>query len=1209
MNRLEGQVFVKETGVGIPDLVVVFYDVDPGTRAEEVIESDSEASRRGLPEGDRIGSVLTGKDGRFSLSYEDSEFRVRNETEKRPDLLLLIQAPDEPGSSGELNILYRSQIVRANSGLIESYRIQLPSSLLSKAGIPIPSSATQSQMITEPSASIAQRLKATQAWQTEVISESIATAQERVAKHKSRFEKFQSVVKPALYKEFSRVPDMLRDPQRFVAPGESVFAKSKANIERGLRDVVTSDNPAKRAPRRGWLTLTEAEKNELMAEVDADGAVPFAAVQALKNRNRPNSSDTTFEKTSRSEQIKALCRDLTMMNEKCARSLFNDDDDEDEDHSSETPAPHATGANVASLKIGDVHHYLARLVSTITSPEEQLLDGLMPAATRESVDRNVRSLSIQPSPADTPAVHYFSQLQIAFEHVWQEAIDEGALQIAEDAYETIVELGGKPEDVIVDPVHGRSPIDGLKLEGLATLRAARMTRDHRGGSTNGNSNTQNAQGGVTVTTGSSSGTPSWPWNNTNSRDHRTGGTDVDWSSPEVRLPALLQELDKRRKEAYAFTIFAANRKERSVNFGTLNTYSLQMIPRDYQAGALIKTIPLAPRQSQKLVITRKTSKKRSVKEVENNVRSVREEMSQTSRVEQEIIKRASSKTTFKLSAKLDDKVGDSTTTDFTQDAAKSADDVKKSMHEAIFKSALEVKMERSTTITSEESEDFESQETTEVSNPNDEIHMNFLLYELQRQYQVREQLFRLQPVVLVAQEVPRPDEIDADWIVQHDWILKRVLLDDSFESIITTICQTAGDETALAELKINVDQQRQIVAELREEVAAARQRAATQNALLEKAVYQKVGGEGLTGLVTDLLGSLPTPGGAIVNKVSDLLMGGSPESNSANRQALEDRVQRVMDEARDLMFRLEREVTALNSLMETYSKALREHHTRLTELARLQTHIAKNILYYMQAIWNHEPSDQTYFRLHETPIPTFDMTTTKYKIDFANPRPNGLDLPHRKLAQFGGREAKSFSFEAKAEVGQSSQEMKFVPLSQVAHLDQRLGYIGNYMIFPLRESNPLTDFMMDPYLDRATGELVDPSAPSSWSLEEFSDYVCCLKEHLSASDFAALREELKAQYKEILTSPRRKDELLVVPTDSLFIEALPGKESLLERYKLVHRLEDAKLAQAKVRGEEINNLRRAARILKNEFDDADVDQRVVIQGNPGGVVVPTPPPA
>jgi hypothetical protein len=33
------------------------------------------------------------RDGSFSLAYEDGEFRIRNEGEKRPDVLLLVFLP------------------------------------------------------------------------------------------------------------------------------------------------------------------------------------------------------------------------------------------------------------------------------------------------------------------------------------------------------------------------------------------------------------------------------------------------------------------------------------------------------------------------------------------------------------------------------------------------------------------------------------------------------------------------------------------------------------------------------------------------------------------------------------------------------------------------------------------------------------------------------------------------------------------------------------------------------------------------------------------------------------------------------------------------------------------------------------------------------------------------------------------------------------
>ena len=37
MNVINGRVVLKESGVGIPDLLVVVYDVDPNTRSEEAI--------------------------------------------------------------------------------------------------------------------------------------------------------------------------------------------------------------------------------------------------------------------------------------------------------------------------------------------------------------------------------------------------------------------------------------------------------------------------------------------------------------------------------------------------------------------------------------------------------------------------------------------------------------------------------------------------------------------------------------------------------------------------------------------------------------------------------------------------------------------------------------------------------------------------------------------------------------------------------------------------------------------------------------------------------------------------------------------------------------------------------------------------------------------------------------------------------------------
>jgi hypothetical protein len=181
-------------------------------------------------------------------------------------------------------------------------------------------------------------------------------------------------------------------------------------------------------------------------------------------------------------------------------------------------------------------------------------------------------------------------------------------------------------------------------------------------------------------------------------------------------------------------------------------------------------------------------------------------------------------------------------------------------------------------------------------------------------------------------------------------------------------------------------------------------------------------------------------------------------------------------------------------------------------------------------------------------------------------------------------------------------QITYRPLSEVADLDNLVGFKGNYAIFPLYQSNALTDFMMDPYIDRATGQLVDPSDPLNWSLDEFSEYACCLKKKLTDDEFQELLPQLQSIYHALLTNPRRNDDVLVVPTNSLFVEALPAAHTLLERFKLDHRMIDVKTAQADTRQKELDNVRMAARILASERGDPHIDKKILVEGGASFVV-------
>ena len=58
---------------------------------------------------------------------------------------------------------------------------------------------------------------------------------------------------------------------------------------------------------------------------------------------------------------------------------------------------------------------------------------------------------------------------------------------------------------------------------------------------------------------------------------------------------------------------------------------------------------------------------------------------------------------------------------------------------------------------------------------------------LQNRYEVLTRPAEIQNVVLVAEKLPAPAEIDLSWVRRHDWILSRILLDESFRDALNTI--------------------------------------------------------------------------------------------------------------------------------------------------------------------------------------------------------------------------------------------------------------------------------------------------------------------------------------------------------------------------------------------------------------------------------------
>jgi hypothetical protein len=95
------------------------------------------------------------------------------------------------------------------------------------------------------------------------------------------------------------------------------------------------------------------------------------------------------------------------------------------------------------------------------------------------------------------------------------------------------------------------------------------------------------------------------------------------------------------------------------------------------------------------------------------------------------------------------------------------------------------------------------------------------------------------------------------------------------------------------------------------------------------------------------------------------------------------------------------------------------------------------------------------------------------------------------------------------------------------------------------------------------------------------------------TSFAAKEPEFAEIMLRLLTD--QTPEMVIVPSNSLYIEALPGTHPLLEDFKLIHRAIDIKRAQAEARKAELENLRLAARLAQGELGDPDIDKVVVVE--------------
>lgn len=613
------------------------------------------------------------------------------------------------------------------------------------------------------------------------------------------------------------------------------------------------------------------------------------------------------------------------------------------------------------------------------------------------------------------------------------------------------------------------------------------------------------------------------------------------------------------------TIFAAG----TVNFGLLVTYRQKWEPVTYQAGRLAKTLTLAPKETASYSTRQVVKRSLSRKQMEANQQILKEDSEVTQRDEAEIVKRAEFKMNFSLSTEGSYDLGPlgagSVTTNLGTEAASSSQETKKSFREAVRKSSQEYRDERKMEVESADSLEIETTEKREISNPNDELTVTYLFYELQRRYRISERLHRVMPVALVAQPVPAPALITEAWLLQHDWIIKRFMLDDSFLPTLHYLATSMeGDRIALAESKANLLPLDEAVTEAKDELSSVRDEWDRRVATIEEEYHN-----------------------------SDHF--DTHEAWAAAVRDAQDQAQRAVNDA---MRRRDAALSALQAATAAHTQLKAQDQNLRAQIARLLEHVRNNILYYMQGIWSYEHPDQRLIRLHTVEAARLEpLGETQYALE---PMPTDAEWP-LGMTPTPGKALYKVTVTISVSANLEAQGA-MATLAELVDLDRPLGFKCNYIIFPLKESNALTDYMMAPYLDAELG-LRDPDGTGNWTLDEFRRYMECLKSK-EGFDYEAVKDELERQLKVLLMDPIRDGEEIVVPTDSLYIEALVGAHPLIEDFKLHHRALDVMKVKAEVRAVELENLRKAARLSLGEREDPDIDRKIVIDGA-ASVVTPT----
>lgn len=1122
MYTITGKIVVKENGQPVADIIVRLSGKPANLKAEDSSNNYS------------LASTLSDAAGNFKLSAETGSFEKLSKGQTAFSFFLIAEAPEDISDKTnrkENRELYISKPLNIGSNGSESVMIRISQSLLEKHGL-------------EKSTIALTDLNA-------------------IAKiNKEKYSGIKTITKQIDQKVENSFRNFLSSASDKNLPNYYSESNSKPlqAIQAGLMDQGLQKIPASKLNRRFSIRVS-AETLERMGVPPAGTAT--IDVQTIIGTLFPGST-------------------IEIAKKKCLRQITEEDifPTASATPSPSLPATDAPSTNGQGISHEQLMQFASNLISTTTSPEtalqyKKIVD---PSYGSEKVCDTLSGLSVCGGPADITSYHDFQTLQIAFEHIWTEVFDQELKQLGKTLYSEVVKLeegfSAPPQPTARPVVVSAAPAGPAVAVPAYVTPAGAVTAYATGG---GTVVVSPVAGGNTVTvTPALPVVPSRPDEINSIHDLRN--FIQQFRVPGMQIPAnvmdLVNELDRKLTERHKFDVFAPG----SINYGLLYTFRQKWEPVNYQVGRLISSLPLAPKESRKYSIKTVKVLSRNQKMLDDQEYKSHSESSMTSRAETEIINRAQNKTSFNLSASASYNAGAfgaQLQTQLGTEAENLSSETKKNFREAVSKASQDFRKQNKTEIEISSKLEQEVNSSSEIMNPNDEIPVTFLFYELQRQYDLSEELYKLQPVILVANEVPSPHEINNQWLITNAWILQKVMLDPIFLPAIYYLSENGLSGTlTLQILRDNLSKQIYLVQSLSAEANLKTAQAQQAFDTLLRVIRKD---DMVSSLDTNQLNNAMHALSAVLNPI------GAIAGAIAQNQSEEERFKRMKEAASMLLERqdkeksefadrLKNEVSALERMTMQYVDEMKRVMDREQALTQLRIHVKENILYYMQAIWDHEPPDQRFFRLYNIEIDWLEPAEERAAI---SPSERAYGDTYIEISMdYRCRQVKK-------------------RLVEVADVDNVLGYKGNYMVFAAKKRSHLHNYMMHDFIDEYSGGLKDPDGFSQYTAQELIDYLRCLKQN-NARQYESEKAKIIEILNEKQKSPRKEKERIVLPTSSVYIEALPGKHAILEDFKLVHRALDVKKVQAELRKMELENLRYASRLGKDLLGDPDFEKQVLI---------------